>query len=91
MATGSNSSQHLILNLVLSIPVHIPIRVESTTVELISRELAHSARAVLAHGISYFSPVLTVYPPLEDNGASLARPDHRKSKFGLRHAIIKLN
>ena len=33
---------------------------------------------------------LTVYPPriqIRDVAASIARPDHRKSKFGLRHAI----
>ena len=29
---------------------------------------------------------LTVYPPLGHVASSLARRDHRKSKFGLRHA-----
>ena len=30
---------------------------------------------------------LTVYPPFRDVASPLARRDHRKSKFGLRHTV----
>ena len=77
------------------------------TVDLTSTEPANSACAARARDLVIFLHAcslrgarragLTVYPPLGDVAAPLARRDHRKSKFGLRtsscnkaHLIIEL-
>ena len=78
-------------------------KTDASTVELTETKLAHLARAAVVRGISKIFEKnsciarprrgragLTVYPPriqITDVAMSIARPDHRKSKFGLRHAI----
>ncbi len=68
----------------------------SIVLSIDSREVRLQARTAAAVVLNLNLVQLYIYSLVEQNktlvvAASLARPGHRKSKFGPRHAIKKLN